>query len=110
MRITEVAADPRAQRLAAMTQFLLGRSEDTASAKKISTDAYLKLAADMGISLTKSQLLDLAQQPPLSSLIANVEDDEIIFKGAEQAPDTMTVDQAQKTVDSMAKRAAKKGL
>ena len=110
MRINEVSADPRAQRLAALTQFLLGRSEDTASAKKISTDAYLKLANDMGVSLTKSQLIDLVQKPPLNNLIANVENDEIIFKGAETTPDTMSVDQARKTVDSMAKRAAKKGL
>jgi hypothetical protein len=110
MRILEVAADPNAQRLAALTQFLLGRSEDTAAAKKISTDAYLKLAGDMGISLTKSQLIDMVQHPPLSNLITNVENDEIIFKGAETAPDTMSVDQARKTVDSMAKRAAKKGV
>ena len=110
MLITEVSVDPTSQRLAALTQFLLGRSEDTAAQKKISTDAFVKLAGNMGISLTKSQLIDMVQKPPLNNLIANVEDDEIIFKGADTVPDTMTVDQARKTVDSMAKRATKRDL
>lgn len=110
MRIDEVAVDPTSQRLAALITFLNGRSEDTAAQKKISVDAFIKLAANMGISLTKQQLIAQAGQPPLNNLIANIQDDEIIFQGSEIANDTMTVDQARKTVDSMAKRAAKKGL
>jgi hypothetical protein len=49
----------------------------------------------------------------LNNLITNVTDKEVVFKGAEQ-PDAgvppMGVDQAQATVDRMAKRAAKKSL
>jgi hypothetical protein len=71
----------------------------------------------MNISLTMDQLKTFAQQPPLSNLIANVEGDGatglITFRGAEDdqvAGAEMTVDQARKTVDSMAKRATRKGI
>lgn len=111
MKITEVAdaGQQDAMKLAALAQFLLGRSEDTNSPKKISTQAFLNLAQNMGISLTHQQLANLSQKPPLSGLISNVEPDEVYFKGAEPEVDDsdMTVDQARATVDKMAKRASK---
>lgn len=112
MRIDEVASSPDAQKLAAMSQFLIGRSEDTDAEKVMNLDAFLQLAQNQGIGLTKQSLIDLSQRAPLNSLIRSVEDDRVIFRGAEgdQVTDTMSVDQARKTVDSMAKRAAKKGV
>lgn len=101
---------PDVQKLAALSQFLLSRAQDTSGTKKISVPAFLKLAANQGISLTKDSLMDLSVKPPLNSLIQNIQGDEVIFKGDEQVSDTMSVDQARKTVDSMAKRAAKKGI
>lgn len=111
MRIDEIASPvENLNQLAALSQFLIGRSNDTNASMTISTDAFLKLASDMGISITKQQLIDLIQRPPLDNLIADVQDDKVVFKGSEDLPDTMSVDQARATVDSMAKRAAKKGL
>lgn len=99
------------EKLAALSQFLVSRAQDTDAAKKISIAAFLELANNMGISLTDDQLRNLVQQPPLNELIADVTDSEVIFKGAVEGAPNMTVDQARDTVDTMAKRALnKKGL
>ncbi len=105
MLICEVAGNADVTKLAALSQFLLGRAQDTDAAKTISTAAFIKLASNMGISVTPDRLIDLIQQPPLNNIIANVEDDTITFQGADVVPAAMTVDQARQTVDSMAKRA-----
>jgi len=107
MYIREVTDSPDAQKLLALSQFLISRAQDTDSQKKISVDAFINLAQSMGISLTRANLTVMSQQPPLSTIIQTVTPTEIIFSGAdqEQVTDTMTVDQAQKTVNSMAKRA-----
>lgn len=97
-------------KLASLAQFLISRSDDRAAPKKISVGAFLKLAQDQGISLTQDSLINMSQRPPLSNLIRNIQGDEILFKGDDTPDDTMSVDQAQKTVDSMAKRATKKDL
>lgn len=101
------------QKLVAISQFLLARAEDTGAQKKISTQTFLQLANNQGISLTVDKLKDLSTKSPLNNLIQDVQGDangEVIFKGDDAVTDTMTVDQARKTVDTMAKRAAKKGL
>ena len=106
MLIREVAeANGDQIKLTALAQFLLGRAEDTDAARTISTQAFLKLAANMGISVTADRLAELSAQPPLSSVIARIEGDTILFQGEDVVPVTMTVDQAQKTVNTMAKRA-----
>lgn len=112
MRLNEVtSSNVDTTKLAALGQFLLGRADDTGAKKTISVDTFIGLARDMGIALTASQLRDLAGQPPLNNIIANIEGDEVIFQGSEEyvpgADDQMTVDQARKTVDTMAKRALK---
>jgi hypothetical protein len=91
--------------LTALSQFLLSRADDTAAKNVISVGAFVKLAADMGISITADQLTQLSQQEPLSNVIASVNNGEIVFKGDEDPSETMTVDQARDTVDRMAKRA-----
>jgi hypothetical protein len=105
MLIREVAGDADVNKLAAVAQFLLGRAEDTDAAKTISTAAFIKLASNMGISITSDRLANLIQQPPLNNIIANIEGDTITFQGADVVPVAMTVDQARQTVDTMAKRA-----
>ena len=95
--------------LAALSQFLMARGEDEGGQKVISTTAFLGLANDMGIPMTKGQLLNAVGQEPLSNLIDNVEGDRILFKGNTQGDDTMSVSDAEKTVEKMSKRAAKKG-
>lgn len=116
MRITEFEQPQVDQgKLVALAQFLTDRAQDTTAKRVISVPAFLKLAQNMQIPLTGNQLRDLSQRPPLSNLIANIEGDDatgrVIFKGGDEVSDSeMTVDQARVTVDSMAKRAAKKGL
>jgi hypothetical protein len=112
MLIHEVAGAANTDRIMALSQFLMGRAEDTDAAKSISTDAFIKLARDQGISLTVSQLKDMAQRPPLNNVIMDVTGDNngsgiVVFKGADvtAGDETMTVDQARLTVDNMAKRA-----
>jgi hypothetical protein len=112
MRLFEFeVSNVHTEKLAALSQFLVSRAQDTDAQKKISIAAFLELANNMGISLTDDQLRNLVQQPPLSELISDVTDSEVIFKGAVEDAPNMTVDQARDTVDTMAKRALnKKGL
>jgi hypothetical protein len=107
VNVTEVVAPDYATKVLALAQFLLGRATDTSAQKKISVDAFNKMAGHLGIPLTKEQLLDMAQRPPLNQIISNIEQDTIVFKGAD--PDQMPMDQTQadKTVEKMADRAAK---
>jgi len=112
MRLLEVeTSQAQLERLSALAQFLLGRSEDQSAQKKISTASFIALANNMGIPLTDGQLRDLSQQEPLNQLIGNIDDKDIVFKGAEDiGPAQMSVDQARTTVDTMAKRAAKSAM
>jgi hypothetical protein len=107
MRICEVT-DISNEKLVALGQFLMGRAGDTGSKKKISIDAFVNLAQSMGVNISADQIRDIADKPPLNNIIVNVTDNEIVFAGAgndSQVTDTMTVKQAQDTVEKMAKRA-----
>ncbi len=109
MKLVEVTVLSRdSEQLGALAQFLLSRADDTGSRKKISVPAFLQIAADMGISFTRDQLLNQVKQPPLSNLIDNVEGDEIIFRGEQTADATMSVSKAQDVVGKMSKRALSK--
>jgi hypothetical protein len=116
MIIREVAANPDEEKLAAISQFLLGRIQDTGSQKKIiSYRTFANLAQGQRISLTPGLLKQMSQRPPLNAFINDVEGDDpdtatVVFQGAEQTPPEMSVDQARQTVDSMAKRATKRAI
>ena len=112
MLIREVASVGN-QKLMALGEFLVGRAGDTGAKKKISVDAFLNMAQGMGVNITANQLRDLAEQEPLKNIIVNITDDEVIFTGAgtsTQATDTMSVQQAQDTVEKMAKNALPNNL
>ena len=107
MLICEVT-DINNEKLVALGQFLMGRAGDTGAKKSISIDAFVNLAQSMGINISADQIRDIADKEPLNNIIVNVTNDEIIFAGAgtdSQVTDTMTVKQAQDTVEKMAKRA-----
>ena len=111
MLINEIVDIGHQAKLVALAEFLSGRLEDTAAEVGISTKAFLQMAARVGVIVDRDDLMDLVEKEPLNNLVSRVEQDKIIFKGsdpgsAEQSG--MSVDQAQKTVDKMAKRAAKK--
>jgi hypothetical protein len=101
-------------KLAALASFLMNRAKDANVDKTFPLDSFVKLANQMGVAVDLESVRDLSQRPPLNNLISNVTDSEVVFKGADVAQagvKPMGVDQAQATVDRMAKRAAsKKGL
>ena len=113
MRINEVASPVGdAEKLAALSQFLIGRAGDTDAKKIVSWPTFRSLAANMGISVTKQSLRSMMQRPPISNLIKDVTGQDsdngsgdVVFAGSQEQPDTMSVDQARDTVNSMAKRA-----
>jgi hypothetical protein len=104
--------DRDAIKLAAIGQFLLKRAGDTVAVKPMNVDTFINIARDNGINMTRDRLMLIANQPPLSNIIDDIQNDQIIWKGSKinNGDNTMSVDQARQTVDQMAKRAAKKGL
>lgn len=113
MRLWEFAGAVEKQQLVALSEFLLGRSDDTNTPKTISIKTFLDQASAMGVNITDSQLRDLATQEPLKNVIVNVTDEEVVFSGAgqsEKITDKMTVTQAQNTVAKMAKNALPNNL
>jgi hypothetical protein len=109
MLIREVA-DPNTQKLAALSQFLLGRSEDEAASKQISQQAFIDAAKSLGVNVTAANLGDLISQEPLSNILEPLDPGSgiISFKGNTEAQTGMSVDQARAVVDSNAKAALKR--
>jgi len=101
---------PNDPKLVALAQYLTDRATDTGAKKTVDIDTFINMANNMGVNITVDQLRDMASQVPLKNVILNVTDNQVVLKGAgegETVSDTMTVDQAEKTVEKMAKRAAK---
>ena len=70
MKITEVSGDRDQEKLAAISQFLLGRAQDEGSKKRVMDfRTYANLAQGQGISITPTSLKAMIQQPPLRNLI-----------------------------------------
>jgi len=110
MLVFEVA-DPDVARLAALTQFLIGRVQDTASQKPFSVAAYIGLANNLGIALTPEKFQEMSQTPPLNAMIANIEGDKIIWRNQDTETDAgMPVDRARDIVAGMAKNQARKSF
>ena len=98
---------PDAGRLVGLVQFLVGRAEDTAAKKRIGVDTFLKLARQLGINVTRSNLQNMLEQPPLDSLFEPLDPQSqfLVYKGGEQPAPGMPVDRAREVVAKMAKRA-----
>ena len=109
MRITEVT-DSNTRKLAALSQFLLGRSEDESARKQISQAAFIEAAKSLGVNVTSENLGDLISQEPLSNILEALEPNSgvVRFKGDTEAQTGMSVDQARAVVDSNAKAAMKR--
>jgi hypothetical protein len=109
MRITEVT-DPNTRKLAALSQFLLGRSEDESARKQISQAAFIEAAKSLGVNVTSENLGDLISQEPLKNILEPLEPNSgvVRFKGDTEAQTGMSVDQARAVVDSNAKAAMKR--
>jgi len=106
---TERSDKPSAQQLTALAEYLLGRADDEDTEHTVPIGVFLSMAHNMGVNITDQQLRTLATKDPLKNIISNVDADNIILVGAgvtgDEGADTMTVDQAQDTVASMADNA-----
>ena len=109
MLIREVA-DPNSQKLAALSQFLLGRSQDESAKKQISQDAFIELAKSLGVNVTATNLGDMIAREPLSNILEPLDPNSNVvrFKRDTEATTGMSVDQARAVVDSNAKAAMKR--
>jgi hypothetical protein len=105
-------ADPDTQRLAALSQFLLGRSEDESAKKQISQTAFIDLAKSLGVNVTAENLGDLISREPLSNILEPLEPNSglVRFRGNTEAETGMSVDQARAVVDANAKAAMKRRM
>jgi hypothetical protein len=109
MRLFEFAT-PDSQKLLALSQFLLGRADDTTSKKEISQAAFMDLAQSLGVNVTEDNLAALVNSSPLNNVLEPIEPGSNIvrFKGNIPGGGGMTVDQARATVDANAKAAMKR--
>lgn len=109
MKVTEVTGTNNSiVKLTALAQFVSERSKEADAEIGISMDAFVELAHDMGVSVTRNDMYDLVKQTPLSNLVKDITDNKITFQGQTSSQATeMPVDQAEKIVSKMAKRASK---
>ena len=106
--VAETGLDTK--KLAALSQFLAGRSEDESAQKQISQDAFIDLAKSLGVNVTTDNLGDIIGQDPLKNILEPLDpgSNVIRFKGNTEANTGMSVDQAQAVVNSNAKAALKR--
>ena len=78
MRLYEFSDnDPLRVKLVAVASQLQSTDEP------MSTDEFLTVLNKNGISLDKSDLFDIVKKDPLKNVVANISNDEVIFKGQE---------------------------
>ena len=112
MRFHEIceSADPSAQKLLALSQFLAGRADDENAQKQISTDAFVQAARSLGIEVNPQNLPELIDQEPLRDILEPFDPSSgmIRFHGNTDQDVGMPVDQARAVVDKNAKAALKR--
>ena len=108
--VAELDSGPDTKKLAALSQFLLGRSEDESAIKQISQQAFIDAAKSLGVNVTLDNLGELISQEPLSNILDPLEPNSgvVRFKGNTEAETGMSIDQARAVVDSNAKAAMKR--
>ena len=111
MRLFEFE-DSNTQKLIALSQFLLGRSEDQAAKKQISQQAFIEAAKSLGVNVTEQNLGELISQEPLKHILEPLDPNSGIvrFRGNTETATGMTVNQARATVDANAKAAMRRGM
>jgi len=113
MLIREFALDNSVaspDKLLALATFLKDRAEDENAAAQISQDAFIDLAKELKVNVTKENLADMINSGPLKNVLEPLEPNSNVvrFKGNTEAATGMSVDQARAVVDSNAKAAMKR--
>jgi hypothetical protein len=108
--VAELNDGPDTKKLAALSQFLIGRSKDESAKKQISQQAFIDAAKSLGVNVNQANLGDLISKEPLSNILEPLDPASgvISFKGDTEATTGMSVDQARAVVDSNAKAALKR--
>ncbi len=73
----------------------------------MTTDDLLKYYRQYGVTLDRTDLYSMIQNPPMKTFIKNIQGDQVVFKGQEPEG-SMKPDENQKIVSQMAKKAAGK--
>ena len=109
--VTEGSGNVHDEQIAAIGQLIADQTEDADAESKLSTDAFIKIAQKMGLSLTPETLMQMKEEGKLDSVIKKVTPEEIVFKGQKDIPgEEIDVDKAKEVVKKMAKRTAKKHI
>lgn len=100
------------RKLAALVDFLAGRSEDQNSKKEISKLAFINAAKNIGININEQMLAELVSQEPLKNILEPIEpnSDVIRYKGNQDVDTAMPVTTAQDIVAKNAKAAMKRDM
>jgi hypothetical protein len=103
-------------KLIALSRFIMGRAQDTGTEPTMSLQAFLSMANNMKIGVTKEQLSQLVsaeskdpQAALLRNYIVNVTPDTVVFRGGSAPADLEPANpnQSQAIVSQMAQRAMK---
>lgn len=108
MRLFELAGpDPLTVRLISVISQLKGQIDDGDAKAQWTVDELLDHLADNDISLDRDDLYDMIKNPPLDKFIANIQGDNVIFKGQNSATGSPDETENQKVVAQMAQSAMK---
>ena len=70
------------------------------------TDEFLTYLQDKGdIVLDVTDLYDMIKNPPLNTVISNIQGDKVVFKGHDDTPENPDQSQSQQVVQQMAQSA-----
>ena len=97
--------NPIIVKLTALTSQLKSDLENNETNPIWSVEDLLAYYRDNGIVLDKSDLYNMIKNPPLNRTIANIQGDNVVFKGNEPAPEDE--EENQKVVSQMAQDAMK---
>lgn len=100
------------RKLAALVDFLAGRSTDQNAKKEISKKAFINAAKNIGVNINEQTLADLVAQEPLKNILEPIEpnSDVIRYKGNTDVDTAMSVDRAEQIVDKNAKAAMHRAM
>ena len=101
-----------ARKLAALVDFLAGRSQDQNAKKEISKAAFINAAKNIGININEQMLAELVSQEPLKNILEPIEpnSDVIRYKGNTDVDTAMPVDRAEDIVAKNAKAAMNRAM
>jgi hypothetical protein len=97
--------DPDVVKFAAIVSQLKGELDNNTVDSNWTTDMLMDYFQQNGINLDITDLYEMIKNPPLNSLITNIQGDKVIFKGKGEAKTNSDPSQSQQVVQQMAQSA-----